>query len=123
MMTDERAKRIGCAAIALVLVSIAIAANPLNLPVFILDQWMDRKLPPPSSIVVVRNTIEQERWQTAGEWDLGDNSGVQVLLGREWYPRRRYVYAFFIFDPFGRLLSTTIRKSVTPLSASESPID
>lgn len=122
-MREDRARRIGCGVIALLVIVIAIAANPLNLPLPVLDSWMRRKLPPPASIVVVRNTIEQERWQLAGEWSLRDGFGVQVLLGREWLPRRRYVYAYFVFDPFGRLVRTTIEKSATPLSASAIPLD
>ena len=122
-MSDERARRIALGVIALLVVVIGAAANPLNLPVSWLERWMERKLPPASSIVAARNAIEQERWQTVDEWDAPEGFGVPVLLGREWPPRRRYVYAFFVFDPFGRLLTTTIRKSVSPVSVSEVPLD
>ena len=122
-MSDERGRRVAVGVIALLVIALAIAANPLNLPVSILEQWMRRKLPPSSSIVAVRNAIEQERWETVDEWDAPAGFGVRVLLGQEWLPRRRYVYAFFVFDPFGRLVATSIQKSVNPVSVSGAPPD
>lgn len=120
-MSDERGRRLAQGVIALLVIALGVAANPLNLPVAILEQWIERKLPPSSSIVAVRNAIEQERWQTVDEWEAPGGFGVRVLLGREWLPRRRYVYAFFVFDPFGRLRTTSISKNVNPVSASAAP--
>ena len=117
-MSDERARRLGLAVLALILAAIAVAANPLNVPQSWLEWWLERRLPDGSSIVTVRNLVEREQWQTVDEWQTGGGFLVQVFLGREWYPRRRYVYAFFSFDAFGQLRSVAVRKGETPTSVS-----
>lgn len=104
--------------IALILASIAVAANPSNLPESWLQWWITRKLPAGSSIVLVRDTIESEQWKSVDDWRTDTGFLVQVSLGREWPPRRRYVMAFFVFDAYGRLLGTSVRKSESLTSPS-----
>jgi hypothetical protein len=116
-MRAERARWLGGTVIALILACIAVAANPWNLPEPWLEWWIERKLPAGSSIVVVRDTIERERWKSVDDWRTDTGFLVQVSLGREW-PRRRQVMAFFVFDAYGRLLGTSVRKGESLTSPS-----
>lgn len=117
-MRAERARWLAGAVIALIGVCIVVAANPLNLPESWLEWWLERKMPEHASIVTVRTLVEDEGWKTVEDWQAGDGFLVQVLLGREWPPRRRYVMAFFVFDPYGRLVGTSVRKGDSLTSPS-----
>ena len=103
--------------LALIVACIAVAANPWNLPEAWLEWWLERKLPAGSSIVDVRDAIEREQWKSVDDWRTATGFLVQVSLGREW-PRRRHVTAFFVFDLYGRLLGTSVRKSESLTSPS-----
>ncbi|HEX6088304.1 MAG TPA: hypothetical protein VF266_27480 [Thermoanaerobaculia bacterium] len=117
-MRAERARWLGGGVIALILACIAVAANPSNLPQSWLEWWLGRKLPAGSSIVAVRDAIESEQWKNVDDWRTDSGFLVQVSLGREWPPRRRHVMAFFVFDSYGRLLGTSVRKSDSLTSPS-----
>src|SRR5688572_14963179 len=111
-MSSERARwrNAGLAILGLVVVALAIGSNPANLPERWIERWLLRKLPLGSSIVAVRTAIEEERWKTVDEAVSDAGSVVVVEIGRAWVPRK-YVYAYFSFDRFGRLTSLRVVKS------------
>ncbi|HEV7240342.1 MAG TPA: hypothetical protein VGQ36_13970 [Thermoanaerobaculia bacterium] len=112
-MSDERARwrLAGGAVLALAVVAL-LAINIANLPESWLERWLDTKLPQGSSIVMVRTVIEKEQWRTVREWVGPETSLVLVLLGRGGLPRK-YVYAYFTFDRFGRLINVDVQKHPT----------
>jgi hypothetical protein len=118
-MSNERARwRIaGLAVLGLAVVALVIGINPANLPEPWLDRWLQQKLPDGSSIVVVRHAIEDEGWQTVDEWVADTGSLVLVHLGDGWLPRR-YVYVYFAFDRYGRLVSVDVQKDVSERARS-----
>lgn len=111
-MSDERAtwRIAGLVAVVLAVAALVIASNPANLPEAWIERWLLRKLPPGSSIVAVRTAIDEERWKTVDEGVSDAGSVVVVEIGRAWVPRR-YVYAYFSFDRFGRMMSLRVDKS------------
>jgi len=113
-MRDERARwrLAGVAALAFAAAALVIGLNPANLPEPWLERWLDTKLPQGSSIVIVRTVIEKEQWRTVKEWVGPESSLVLVLLGRGGLPRK-YVYAYFTFDRFGRLVNVDVQKHVS----------
>jgi hypothetical protein len=115
MMIGERAswRVAGIAILGLAVVALVIAWNPAMLPERWIQRWIEQKLPAGSSIVAVRQTIEAEEWTTVGEQVYGDSSTVSVHIGNSRIPRR-FVYADFTFDRFGRLLGIRVTKRQTP---------
>lgn len=112
MMIDDRARwrAAGIAILALAILALVLGANPENLPEPWIQRWVEKKLPPGSSIVAVRQTIEKERWKTVDE-SVNDNFSVVVVeIGDAWLPRE-HVHVRFSFDRFGRLATVEVAKS------------
>ena len=118
-MSDELARwRVaGLAILGVAVVVLAIGSNPANLPEAWIERWLQKKLPCGSSIVAVRDTIDDEGWKTVKEWVSSSGSLVLVDMGRGW-PPRRYVYVYFTFDAFGRLVNVDVQKHRDVFSAS-----
>ena len=113
-MSHERARwrAAGIAVLALAVLALAVGMNPVNLPEPWLERWLQVKLPLGSSIVAVRQAIDDEKWTTVNEWVSHNGSLVLVHMGDAWIPRR-YVYVYLGFDRFGRLISVDVRKERT----------
>lgn len=114
-MSDERARwrLAGLAVLGFAILALVVFINPANLPESWIERWLQRRLPPGSSIVQVRNTIEDEGWKTVNEWVTDTGSLVLVDIGRAWVPRR-YVFVYFAFDRFGRLIAVDAQKHARP---------
>ena len=115
-MNAERAtwRIAGAAVLALAIAAFAIGSHVPNLPESWIERWLQKKLPFGSSIVVVRDTIDKQGWKSVKEWVSDNGSLVLVDMGRGWLPRR-YVYVYFTFDAFGRLVSIDVQKHTQPL--------
>lgn len=113
-MSDEHSvwRSAGVAVLGLALLAFLLAMNPVNLPESWVERWLDARLPAGSSIVAVRQAIDDRKWTTVDEGMSKSGSLVLVHLGDSWLPRR-YVYAFFAFDRYGRLTSIDVQKEVT----------
>ncbi|HEX6099345.1 MAG TPA: hypothetical protein VF432_23725 [Thermoanaerobaculia bacterium] len=114
-MSDERSRWrfAGLAVLGLALAAFVIASNPANLPAPWIERWLLQKLPLGSSIVAVRDAIDDEGWKTADEFVQDTGSLVLVEIGRTW-PSREHVYVHFSFDRFGRLGGVRVEKTPTP---------
>lgn len=111
MSVDRATWRIaGLAVLGLAVAALVLGSHPANLPEPWLERWVLRKLPLGSSIVAVRNEIDAEGWQTVDEGVSDTGSLVIVEIGRSWVSRK-YAYARFAFDRFGRLVSTEVEKT------------
>ena len=126
-MSDPRAswRLAGVAVLGLAVVAFVIGINPANLPESWIERWLERKLPAGSSIVTVRNAIDEEGWKTVDEGVSHSGSVVLVEIGRGWLSRK-YVYVSFSFDRFGRLGQVRVQKAATtqePWSGRLAPID
>lgn len=110
-MSDERARwrAAGLAVLGFAVIAFVVGRNPANFPEPWIERWLQHKLPPGSSIVAVRQTIEDEGWKTANEWVADTGSLVLVDMGTSWVPQRR-VAVYFSFDPFGRLIAIDVQK-------------
>ncbi len=124
MMSDERARwrAAGIAVLGLAVLALVVGWNPANLPEPLIQRWIATKLPAGSSIVAVRQAIEEEKWKTVRDEVLDDALFVFVDIGKSSFSRE-YVYVGFWFDRFGRLQFVRVTKSATPLSGAYSPID
>ncbi|MGZ5434014.1 MAG: hypothetical protein ACXWH7_13910 [Thermoanaerobaculia bacterium] len=118
-MSDERARwrAAGVAVLALAIIALAVAINPANLPESWLERWLEGRLPQGSSIVAVRQAIDEKGWQTVDEWVSADGSLVLVHMGNAWLSRR-YVYVYFGLDRFGRLTSIDVQKHATRITST-----
>jgi hypothetical protein len=111
MSADRATWRIaGIAVLGLAVAALILGSHPANLPEPWLERWVLRKLPVGSSIVAVRNTIDAEGWKTVDEGVSDTGSLVIVEIGRAW-ASRKYAYAHFTFDRFGRLVSVEVEKN------------
>jgi hypothetical protein len=110
-MSSQRARWLaaGVLVFALAVVGFVIGMNPANLPESWIERWLEQKLPPGSSIVAVRNAIDEEGWTTVDEGVSDTGSIVLVHIGNGWLPRR-HVVVYFTFDEFGRLVSVDVQK-------------
>jgi hypothetical protein len=117
-MSAERAtwRIAGIAVLGLAVAALVIGSNPANLPESWLERWILRKLPLGSSIVAVRNAIDEEGWKTVDEGVSDTGSLVIVEIGRARVPRK-YAYVYFAFDRYGRLVSVEVRKTVQVVGA------
>lgn len=124
MMIEERARwrAAGIAVLGLAVIALVIGLNPANFPESWIKRWLELKLPYGSSIVAVRQAIDDEEWQTVKDEVFDTESIVLVHLGNAWVPQR-YVYVFFGFDRFGRLVSIHVEKSKQPVSGEFVPVD
>ncbi|MGZ5472491.1 MAG: hypothetical protein ACXW31_01100 [Thermoanaerobaculia bacterium] len=118
-MSDERARwrAAGVAVLAFAIVALVIGINPSSLPESWLERWLERRLPQGSSIVAVRQAIDEKGWQTVDEWVSADGSLVLVHMGNAWLSRR-YVYVYFGLDRFGRLTSIDVQKHATRITST-----
>lgn len=118
-MSGERARwrAAGVAGLALAVIALVIGINPSNLPEPWLERWLEERLPQGSSIVAVRQTIDEKGWQTVNEWVSAEGSLVLVRMGNAWLSRR-YVYVYFGLDRFGRLTSIDVQKHATRITST-----
>ncbi len=74
---------------------------------------------------MVRNTIDAEGWKTVDEGVSDTGSLVIVEIGRAWVSRK-YAYAHFTFDRFGRLGTVRVERDETawaPAGGKLVPVD
>ena len=99
----------GFAALALALAALVVGWNATSLPDSWIERWILHKLPLGSSIVAVRNAIDEEAWKTVDEGVTDDGSLVIVDIGRALLTRRS-VWVRFGFDRFGRLIGVEVER-------------
>lgn len=123
-MSDERARwrAAGIAVLGLSVLALVIGLNPANFPESWVKQWLESQLPYGSSIVAVRQAIDDHDWETVKDRVFENDSFVLVHIGNSWVPPR-YVYVFFGFDRFGRLISIHVTKERNPVSGESVPVD
>ena len=110
-MPDSRTRwrLAGLAVFGLALVAIVIGWNAASLPESWIERWILHKLPLGSSIVAVRNAIDEEGWRTVDEGVSDSGSLVIVDIGRAPLTRRS-VQIRFGFDRFGRLIEVDVER-------------
>ena len=113
MVERARWQAAGVVVLVFALGALAVGWNPANLPAPLIERWILHKLPLGSSIVAVRNAIDEEGWEAVDEMVSDDGSIVIVEIGRRMFPRN-YIYMQFGFDRFGRLISTEMMKRAAP---------
>lgn len=119
-MTDTRTpwRLAGYAVLGLALVALLVGWNAASLPESWIERWILHKLPLGSSIVALRNAVDEEGWKTVDEGVTDGGSLVIVDIGRSRLTRQA-VWIRFSFDRFGRLIEVEVEKrSVTSASAT-----
>lgn len=99
----------GFAVLALALAALFVGWNAASLPESWIERWVLHKLPLGSSIVAVRNAIDEEGWKTVDEGVTDAGSLVIVDIGRALITRRS-VWIRFAFDRFGRLIEVDVER-------------
>ena len=121
-MSDERARwrLAGLAVLGLAVAVFVFGSNPANLPESWVERWLAKKLPIGSSIVAVRNSIDNEGWKLVEEGVSDGSSIVVVEVGRAWLTRKS-VRARFEFDRFGRLVDIEVTSTSAASLHSRAP--